>query len=214
MADRAMFADLAMQHVRSLHSAWTEQAYHRLRRIKTTTDPDDMIRSNHPIPPAPWPARDSGVPTLMPGGPPVAETARELATSSIVRPVKNGPWDRARDCSVRDEPYEVLRTHAAKAEQDDRSAAESLNALRKDGVFALRTPRDHGGAWAGGEAIAECLAGLARSCPSTAWDRRDERDREELHRQVFRRLAARCLRRPGRAVLRIGFPPRPRRARA
>jgi hypothetical protein len=36
---------------------WTEQAYHRLRRIKTAIDPDDMIRSNHPIPPAPSPAR-------------------------------------------------------------------------------------------------------------------------------------------------------------
>jgi Berberine and berberine like len=31
---------------------WTEQAYHRLRRIKATVDPDGMIRSNHPIPPA------------------------------------------------------------------------------------------------------------------------------------------------------------------
>ena len=30
---------------------WTEQAYHRLRRIKTAIDPDDLIRSNHPIPP-------------------------------------------------------------------------------------------------------------------------------------------------------------------
>jgi hypothetical protein len=29
---------------------WTDQAYHRLRRIKTTVDPDDLIRSNHPIP--------------------------------------------------------------------------------------------------------------------------------------------------------------------
>jgi hypothetical protein len=29
---------------------WTEQAYHRLRRIKTAVDPDDLIRSNHPIP--------------------------------------------------------------------------------------------------------------------------------------------------------------------
>jgi hypothetical protein len=31
---------------------WTEQAYHRLRRIKTAVDPDDVIRSNHSIPPA------------------------------------------------------------------------------------------------------------------------------------------------------------------
>jgi hypothetical protein len=31
---------------------WTEQAYQRLRRIKADVDPDDIIRSNHPIPPA------------------------------------------------------------------------------------------------------------------------------------------------------------------
>ena len=31
---------------------WTEQAYQRLRRIKANVDPADMIRSNHPIPPA------------------------------------------------------------------------------------------------------------------------------------------------------------------
>ena len=31
---------------------WTEQAHQRLRRIKANVDPDDMIRSNHPIPPA------------------------------------------------------------------------------------------------------------------------------------------------------------------
>ena len=33
-------------------SFWTQQAYHRLRRIKGTVDPDNVIRSNHPIPPA------------------------------------------------------------------------------------------------------------------------------------------------------------------
>jgi FAD/FMN-containing dehydrogenase len=32
-------------------SFWTGQAYDRLRRIKGTVDPDDRIRSNHPIPP-------------------------------------------------------------------------------------------------------------------------------------------------------------------
>jgi FAD/FMN-containing dehydrogenase len=32
-------------------SFWGEQAYHRLRRIKTAVDPDDVIRSNHPIAP-------------------------------------------------------------------------------------------------------------------------------------------------------------------
>jgi hypothetical protein len=37
---------------------WTQPAYHRLRRIKTTTDPDNLIRSNHPIPPTPTPSRN------------------------------------------------------------------------------------------------------------------------------------------------------------
>ena len=31
---------------------WTEQAYHRLRRIKAAVDPENIIRANHPIPPA------------------------------------------------------------------------------------------------------------------------------------------------------------------
>jgi hypothetical protein len=31
---------------------WTEQAYRRLRRIKADVDPGDVIRSNHPVPPA------------------------------------------------------------------------------------------------------------------------------------------------------------------
>jgi FAD binding domain/Berberine and berberine like len=31
---------------------WTEHAYQRLRQIKANVDPGDMIRSNHPIPPA------------------------------------------------------------------------------------------------------------------------------------------------------------------
>jgi hypothetical protein len=31
---------------------WTEQAYQRLRRIKANVDPADVIRANHPIPPA------------------------------------------------------------------------------------------------------------------------------------------------------------------
>ena len=33
-------------------SFWTEQAYHRLRRIKAAVDPDNVIRSNHSIPAA------------------------------------------------------------------------------------------------------------------------------------------------------------------
>jgi hypothetical protein len=33
-------------------SFWTPQAYDRLRRVKAAVDPDDVIRANHPIPPA------------------------------------------------------------------------------------------------------------------------------------------------------------------
>jgi hypothetical protein len=32
-------------------SFWTAEAYQRLRRIKTTTDPGDLFRSSHPVPP-------------------------------------------------------------------------------------------------------------------------------------------------------------------
>ncbi|SER71916.1 Acyl-CoA dehydrogenase [Lentzea xinjiangensis] len=64
---------------------------------------------------------------------------------------------------------EVLRAHAEKVEQDERPAAEGLAALREDGVFALRTPRDHGGTWADAETIARRLAELGRACPATAW---------------------------------------------
>jgi FAD/FMN-containing dehydrogenase len=31
---------------------WAPEAYERLRRIKAAVDPDDVIRSNHPVPPA------------------------------------------------------------------------------------------------------------------------------------------------------------------
>jgi FAD binding domain/Berberine and berberine like len=51
-AAKQMYLNLAeTQHDPA--SFWTEQAYHRLRRIKTAIDPDDIIRSNHAIPPAP-----------------------------------------------------------------------------------------------------------------------------------------------------------------
>jgi hypothetical protein len=37
-------------------SFWTPQAYDRLRRIKAAVDPQNLIRANHPIPPAQLPA--------------------------------------------------------------------------------------------------------------------------------------------------------------
>jgi hypothetical protein len=50
-AARQMYLNFAETH----HPAapfWTEQAYQRLCRIKANVDPADMIRANHPIPPA------------------------------------------------------------------------------------------------------------------------------------------------------------------
>jgi hypothetical protein len=34
---------------RESHTLWAETAHHRLRRIKATVDPDNLIRSNHPV---------------------------------------------------------------------------------------------------------------------------------------------------------------------
>lgn len=83
---------------------------------------------------------------------------------------RGGGWvDVVIDYSTGDETSEVLRTYAEKAEQADRPAAESLAVLRRNGTFALRTPREHGGAWANVETIARSLAGIGRVCPSTAW---------------------------------------------
>ena len=64
---------------------------------------------------------------------------------------------------------EVLRAHAADVEKNQRPAPEGLVALRENGVLALRTPQEHGGAWAGVESIAQRLVELGRACPSTAW---------------------------------------------
>jgi len=49
-AARQMYLNLAETH-RDPATFWTPQAYDRLRRIKAAVDPDDLIRSNHPIPP-------------------------------------------------------------------------------------------------------------------------------------------------------------------
>jgi FAD/FMN-containing dehydrogenase len=49
-AARQMYLNLADTR-RDPASFWTPQAYDRLRRIKAAVDPDDLIRSNHPVPP-------------------------------------------------------------------------------------------------------------------------------------------------------------------
>jgi FAD binding domain/Berberine and berberine like len=50
-AARQMYLNLA-DTPRDPRSFWSPEAYERLRRIKAAVDPDDIIRSNHPIPPA------------------------------------------------------------------------------------------------------------------------------------------------------------------
>ena len=50
-AARQMYLNLA-ETGRDPATFWTPQAYDRLRRIKAAVDPHDLIRSNHPVPPA------------------------------------------------------------------------------------------------------------------------------------------------------------------
>ena len=50
-AARHMYLNFAETR-QTTESFWTEPAYHRLRRVKAAIDPLDIIRSNHPIPPA------------------------------------------------------------------------------------------------------------------------------------------------------------------
>ena len=40
------------EYRRKAASLFSSASYHRLRRIKAIVDPTDVIRSNHPIPPA------------------------------------------------------------------------------------------------------------------------------------------------------------------
>jgi hypothetical protein len=69
------------------------------------------------------------------------------------------------DYSPEHTTIEILRAQAEKAEAADRPAPESLHALREDGIFALRTPKDHGGTWADTESMARCFTELGRACP-------------------------------------------------
>jgi hypothetical protein len=50
-AAEEMYMNFAETH-RDPTSLWGEHAYGRLRQIKARVDPDDLIRSNHPIRPA------------------------------------------------------------------------------------------------------------------------------------------------------------------
>ncbi|MTD56520.1 acyl-CoA dehydrogenase [Amycolatopsis sp. RM579] len=48
-------------------------------------------------------------------------------------------------------------------------APESIETLRRSGVFAWRTPAAFGGPWASTTAVARSLAEFGRACPSAAW---------------------------------------------
>ena len=49
-AARHMYLDFAeTSHPRA--TLWTSDAYRRLRQIKASVDPHDVIQSNHPVPP-------------------------------------------------------------------------------------------------------------------------------------------------------------------
>jgi hypothetical protein len=50
-AARQMYLNFA-ETARDPASFWTPRAYDRLRRIKAAVDPDNLIRSNHPVLPA------------------------------------------------------------------------------------------------------------------------------------------------------------------
>ncbi|WP_221328507.1 acyl-CoA dehydrogenase family protein [Actinoplanes sp. L3-i22] len=65
--------------------------------------------------------------------------------------------------------HDILLAHAAETEALLRPAPASIEAARKDGAFALRTPIAYGGTWADAERTALHLARLGRACPSTAW---------------------------------------------
>jgi UDP-N-acetylenolpyruvoylglucosamine reductase len=47
---RHMYLNFA-ETPREAATFWTDQAYHRLRRIKAAVDPENIIRANHPVPP-------------------------------------------------------------------------------------------------------------------------------------------------------------------
>ncbi|MFG1922752.1 acyl-CoA dehydrogenase family protein [Cryptosporangium sp. NPDC048952] len=64
---------------------------------------------------------------------------------------------------------EILAANAEKTEEQGHPTAESLQAAREVGAFALRTPQKYGGTWADATRVARLLSELGRDCPSTAW---------------------------------------------
>ena len=80
---------------------------------------------------------------------------------------------------------EVLLANAATTERQNRLAPESIEALRRDGALALRTPTVHGGLWASPSGLAHRLADLGRACPSAAWIAGTCATSKTIHAGVF-----------------------------
>jgi alkylation response protein AidB-like acyl-CoA dehydrogenase len=64
---------------------------------------------------------------------------------------------------------DILAANAEKTEAQERPTAESLQAARAAGAFALGTPAEYGGAAASATVAVRTLAAMGRACPSTAW---------------------------------------------
>ena len=64
---------------------------------------------------------------------------------------------------------QVLLAHADQTERQERLAAESVDALRASGAFAMRTPVADGGLGADATTVARRLSAYGWSCPSAAW---------------------------------------------
>jgi alkylation response protein AidB-like acyl-CoA dehydrogenase len=64
---------------------------------------------------------------------------------------------------------EILAANAEKTEQQERPTAESLQAARTAGAFALGTPVTYRGAGASATDAARLLTGMGRACPATSW---------------------------------------------
>jgi len=74
-AAKRMYLNFAETH-RDAATFWTEQAYHRLRRIKTAVDPGNVIHSNHAIEPSAATHGDGALPSPRYGSrPPAAGTS-------------------------------------------------------------------------------------------------------------------------------------------
>ena len=87
--------------------------------------------------------------------------------------------ERVTDLAVRE-----IGPRAAEYDRLARYPQESLDALRNSGLWALRTPREHGGL--GADLVTVCLVveEIAKQCPSTAMCYKMHLEATELLNQI------------------------------